>query len=518
MRRPSAPAPGLARGCSAVLAVSLILATAPAATGADDHYKCWKVKDSSRFTATMELAVLHPDLDLDPACKVVGRARIYCAPAEATVTDSSDPGAVLDLPGQGLTDDRLCYKLKCPRGARPGDVDVLDPFGDHRLRGLRPVMVCTNAATLGDLSYIGAFRVPAAEFGISSLNYSEGPIAYDAADDSVYLVGHTYQQAVIEFAVPTLVGGSMLGDLAMAATPLQTFTSMLDRPPYQDADNILNRIGGLALVPTGGGASALLVNAYEYYDAPGDNWLTTMVVSDADDMADADVGGFHAFAGGAGHTSGWMSPVPAQWQGALGGPWITGASSGIPIIGRTSVGPSAFAFDPADVVAATASAGAAALPTVRLLDYSLAEPLHADLSNSGLDNTLWTHLSRATYGVVIPATRTYLAIGYSGGHASGVGYKITQDNGNLCGGYCAYEADDYVEDFVRVRSGEIAASAVRPYAWGAFPVPFATNEIGGGSFDEATGHLFLTLQRADDGQGTYANPPLVAVWQLAPAP
>jgi hypothetical protein len=46
------------------------------------------------------------------------------------------------------------------------------------------------------------------------------------------------------------------------------------------------------------------------------------------------------------------------------------------------------------------------------------------------------------YGVLLPDTRTYLVVGSSAGHRSGIGYKITQDDDTECGGYCAYSADD----------------------------------------------------------------------------
>jgi hypothetical protein len=52
------------------------------------------------------------------------------------------------------------------------------------------------------------------------------------------------------------------------------------------------------------------------------------------------------------------------------------------------------------------------------------------------------------------------------------------------------------------------------YDYGRFPTPIAgteQNAIGGGTFDPESGLLYLTIQRADRLQGTYANPPLVIV-------
>ncbi|MBN1515117.1 hypothetical protein JXA32_00970 [Candidatus Sumerlaeota bacterium] len=374
--------------------------------------------------------------------------------------------------------------------------------------------------TINDVRYIGAFRLPEDTFGVSSLNYSQGPMAYYPSHHSILIVGHTYEQAIAEFAIPRLVKSTNIEDLNMASAPLQFFSSVIDRASNGNPQ-ALDSIGGM-LVFDGPDGPQLLVNAYEYYDAPGDNTQTTLIVRDADDLASCAVDGFYSFQGGAGHTSGWISPVPPEWIPEIGASYITGQSSGIPIISRCSVGPSAFAFDPAEIIGADSTT--ATISTIKLLDFSLDHPLHDDLYNSSGTNDLWTHLSRVTYGLIVPGTRTYITFGYSGGHVSGVCYKCTQDDGNLCGGYCAYEADDYyqycwlwdVNDLIKVRQGRINSYDVRPYEYGKFPTPFecSTHEIGGGAYDVESGKLYLTIQRADSEQGTYSNPPIVVVFRF----
>lgn len=364
--------------------------------------------------------------------------------------------------------------------------------------------------------YEGAFRLPADEFGISSLNYSEGPIALNPVNQSLFIVGHSHHQAIAEFRIPALVKSDQLGDLNRADPPLQPFYALLDRTTN---DQALDRIGGMLLLDTSDGMR-LMVNAYEYYDAAGDNTQTSLMVNDAAQLGASVVDGFYTFEGGAGHTSGWMSPIPATWQPLLGGTHLTGQSSGIPIISRTSVGPSAFAFDPSKVTTASQM-----IETTRLLDFSLNQPLHDDLENASRSNKIWTHLSRAVYGVIVPGSRTYVTVGYSGGHESGVCYKCTQNNGNLCGGYCAPDAADYgayywlwdVNDLVEVKEGRLSGDAVRPYAFGELEMPFRAGEpqIGGGAFDPQSGLLYLTLQKADTQAGTYANPPVVLAYRFA---
>lgn len=366
------------------------------------------------------------------------------------------------------------------------------------------------------LRFAGAFRLPASTFGASSLNYSEGPI--EVAGSSLFLVGHSHDQAIAEFTLPELGESESLSELPFAESPTQPFATVLDRAP-SDPDG-LNRIGGLEWVP-GPDGPALLVSAYEYYDAPADNRRTTLIVRDPTDLAGSPVDGFLELEGGA-HLSGWMTPLPEEWADLFGAPMLAGSSSGIPIIGRASVGPSAFAFDPAHLFAATDPA--IPIPTRRLLDYDLSNPLHDDLDNGSGTNDLWTHLSRAVYGFVVPGTRTYLTVGHSGGHGpGGVCYKcVPVGREQPCGGYCARDPDDQgryywafdLLDLLAASRGESAPESIRPYAYGTFQLPFAGSELGGGSYDAERGLLYLTLQRADLEQGIYANPPLVVAFEV----
>ncbi len=371
---------------------------------------------------------------------------------------------------------------------------------------------------LSDINYKGAFRLPASTHGSSSLNYSQGPLEYNGKNHSLFIVGHAHHQNIAEFSIPGIVKSTNLTELNMANAPIQEFTPILDRATGGNPQT-LDRIGGMEFINTGS-VPQLLINAYEYYDAPGDNTQTTLIARNSDSLATSTMDGYYTFEGGAGHTSGWISPIPPEWKTVLDGSHITGQSSGIPIISRTSVGPSAFSFDPTNLAGATSISET--VPTTKLLDFSLDNPLHTDLSNSTGTNDIWTHLSRVVYGMIVPGTRTYLTIGQSGGHASGVCYKCTQNNGNLCGGYCANDAEDYyhyywlwdVNDMVAVKNGQKNSYDVRPYAYGEFPTPFATNSFGGGTFDPDSNTLYLTVQKADRQQGTYSNPPVVVTFSF----
>ena len=368
--------------------------------------------------------------------------------------------------------------------------------------------------TIDDLQYEGAFRLSAQDHGASSLNYNTGPIAFHAANQSLFIAGHNHHNALAEFPIVELRGGTQLNQLAMSEAPTQDFSRVLER--VAENPQGLDKIGGLYVYDTGTGPE-LLVNAYEYYDAPADNTHTSFVVRNANALSTSPVDGFFSLVGAA-HASGWFSEIPAPWQAALGGTHLTGASSGPPINARFTQGPSAFVFDPSAFHAPTPGV----IPTTPLLDFSLEFPLHEDHNNETLANDLWTNLSQAVYGMIVPGTRTYLTVGHSGGHRTGVCYKCTPDDGVECPGYCAPDTSDYdhyywlwdVEEMIAVRNGERAAHSLRPYEYGALHVPFETRQLGGGTYARESGLLYLTVQRADLEQGPYFNPPVVVAYSF----
>lgn len=366
---------------------------------------------------------------------------------------------------------------------------------------------------LDDFVFDGGFRIPAGDFGESHANYAAGPIAYNASRDSLFIVGFAQVHPLAEFAIPGIVKSDDLDALPLADSPLQGFTTILDDVAGGNPQD-LDTISGMGCFE-GPNGTELIVNALEYYDAPADNTLTTLVVRDASNIGGTKAGWFSF--GGRAHASGWISEVPSEHRAALGGPFITGGSSGTPIISRHSVGPTAFVFDPADLAGAGGQ-----VPTAALLDFDLALPLADDLSNDSGENDLWTHLSHAAYGFIAPGTRTYVTLGNSGGHESGVCYKCTPVGATAeCGGYCARNADDNynfywlfdVDDLVAVKNGEKAPHEVRPYEHGKFPSPFGGTLLGG-AFDAVSGRLYLNFVYADDSQGEYDRPPLILAFSI----
>lgn len=202
-----------------------------------------------------------------------------------------------------------------------------------------------------------------------------------------------------------------------------------------------------------------------------------------------------------------MSSVPAEWRHALGGPLLTGWAANTSIASRHSVGPSMFTLDPDDL-----SGDAVTDPTIDTrvhMDFPYAG--RQWLAPDALDtrkvsaSPFWNHLSKARFGFIAPGTSTFVVVDNPGRVESGIGYKITQDDGNVCRGYCAYAADDESNAYWLFDVNDIRAAhdvhLPRPYASGSWSLPFdedGLHPIIGGTFDSATSTLYLAL--GDAGQ------------------
>lgn len=373
------------------------------------------------------------------------------------------------------------------------------------------------------LQYIGGFRVPRGENGVSSIAYSQGPITLGANGESLYVTGSVRDQSVAEITIPALVNSMNIENMNTASW-VQPFSLALERAQTGNPQNV-DRIGGMELVD-----GRLLVNGYEYYDADVSVSHTTLVMSNAANLGGSTVHGFYSLQGGA-HASQWISPIPQEWQSHLGGTHLAGSSSELAIATRSTIGPSAFAFNPVGSGMGTASPGS--ISTVALQDFDMDHPLgsyereievYRDyMYNTDRTNKLWTYLSTVGYGFIVPGTRTFLTIGSNGGLESGIGYKITQNNGDVCGGPCAYDAEDYynyywlwdMNDWLEVRNGTRQPHEIMPYAHGKFVDGYPQtgfDRIYGGTYDYSRGILYLALSRGDYTGG--APYPLIVAFQI----
>jgi len=398
----------------------------------------------------------------------------------------------------------------------PGVDSVDAPIGNDSGDSAAPAdtqVIPEGLASIRDLAYLGAFRVSSEDFGASSTNYAVGALGYNPKNHSIFLAGHSRENAIAEFAIPELGLQTDVSDLPLVTAPLQDFTRLLGASPNGNPEDI-DRVTGMLWVD-----GELLINAERWYDAAGDNVDTTLVVRDADDLAGTVDGYFEL--GGAAEAGGYMSLIPAAWQTALGGETLTGWSSVYSINSRYSIGPTLFVFDRADILNATAGAeGPVSTTALMNFPYSSGEYIDPEAmsSDEGSASPMWTQLSSGVYGFIIPGTRTFAVFGSSGGVDSGIGYKITQDTGNLCGGYCSYAADDNYNYYWFFDLDEIVgattASEPRPYAYGRWDVPFdesGSHLIIGGTFNTKDNVLYLALDTAGR-VGDYDRPPLIVAF------
>ncbi len=366
--------------------------------------------------------------------------------------------------------------------------------------------------------YQGSFRISSETFGESNVNYAIGTLAYNSDKHSLFIAGHAQHNAIGEFPIPELTVQNDVNDFNVANSALQDFRNILSAGSTGNPEGI-DRVTGLYYKN-----GQLIVNAETWYDAPGDNSDTTLVVRDANNLATSSVEGYFELEGAA-RAGGYISEVPPEWQDRIGSTHITGWSSVYSIISRYSLGPSMYSFDINQLLDTSLSFNEN-VPTTALMSfpYSGGEYLDegAELMNTGSSaSDLWNSLSNGVYGFIIPGTNTFAVIGSSSGIVGGIGYKITQDNGNLCGGPCPYISSEVYNYYWFFDVEEIlAASRVsepRPYAYGKWSLPFDDNgshSIIGASYDSENNMLYIALQNAGR-VATYDRPPLIHGYSIS---
>ena len=185
------------------------------------------------------------------------------------------------------------------------------------------------------LVYLGSFKVPS---GIHSgghanagFEYGGTALAFNPLRNSLFLVGHDWDQFTAEISIPSLGG---------TATLLQP---LVDASEGKNVGAGTTKVGG-NLVYNG----KLYFTKYLYYDASGSQTLSHFIRPLDLSVKGQVMGPFRVGSLGAGFYSGYFGLIPAEWQSALGGPVLT-ANCCLSIISRTSFGPAAFAIDPANI-------------------------------------------------------------------------------------------------------------------------------------------------------------------------
>lgn len=365
-------------------------------------------------------------------------------------------------------------------------------------------------ATL-DIEYLGAFRVEAD--GESTSDYAVGTLGFNPDNNSIYMAGHSRDNAIAEFEIPTSLSFELQAADIPEAAVLQSYVKVLNK---KEVGNTTNKINGMLYLDQN-----LLVSSEIWYDGPANNLDNLQVFANAQYISSSSYKGMLQVEGAA-KAAGYMFKVPNELTEKLGAEYMIGWASNYSIRSRYSQGPSIYRFSPTD-----------AIDAVPALDRNIeAKPLMVfpfgegkELNDRYIDSStflspLWGDLARAKYGFIIPGTTYFLAVGQHSGLHSGIGYKITQDNGRLCGGPCAYESKDIYNYFWIFDVNDMLEAEdpwlVSPVSYGKWSHPYdnsGARGILGGAYDDDNSILYLTLEKA--GQvGTYDRAPLILSYQI----
>ena len=123
-------------------AVVVLSAAAADAQPTFDHLKCHKIKDPHKLKGTFDPSPALQPAFADQGCKI-GRGKLFCAPVEKNNVQTKPAPQFPALGGQDLTNDFICYKIKCP--SFPPDTAVTDQFASRTLFKMKAQLLCVPA-------------------------------------------------------------------------------------------------------------------------------------------------------------------------------------------------------------------------------------------------------------------------------------------------------------------------------------------------------------------------------------
>lgn len=361
------------------------------------------------------------------------------------------------------------------------------------------------------LTYLGAFAFP--NDG-NDYQYGGTSIGFNPVNNSLFARGHDWYQLVGEISIPPPLITTDASALPRAIS-LQNLTDV--------TEGHLNNVGPGGSVITGckvGGLLAygdrLIGTSYAYYDAGGSarrsHFTSSLDLAQTGDFAGMyTVGTYNP-----GFVAGGMALVPPEWRTSLGGPVLTGLD-GVPIVSRTSYGPTTTVFDPAQLGTVEPAPG-------RLLVGYTYE--HSTLGTWGNSTEINPQFNQAagSSGLVFPfGSDSVLFFGSSGIGVPHYGQGTSDPSLHLqpvpgtngaviyvydpaSGGkgchaypYVAYVWAYRAQDLARVAAGSAQPWEMVPYAMWTLDLPFGPeggDSIAGAAYDPATHRIFLCQYNA----------------------
>lgn len=344
-----------------------------------------------------------------------------------------------------------------------------------------------------DLIYQGAFRVPQGTTETNTFNYGGTSLAFNPANNSLFMTGHDWHQYSAEIKIPTIVNSTNINSLS-TATILQSFKDPTENKlgSINPSDPNSKKVGG-HLVYNG----KLYVTGYSYYDGASTqstshfarplNLSTTGQV-----QGSVKVGNQYP-----GFVSGYMAQIPSEWQALFGGPALTG-NCGLAIASIQSNGPAASVFDPTKI------GQVSPVPATSVVGY----PYGHQLGPGEATTNPYYNLTTKIRGIVFPVgTRSVLFFGRHGvgTYCYGTGTECNDPADDSKGTHAypykyqvwAYDAND----LLAVKNGTKQQYTIQPYAIWNFNLPFESTGdqhlIGGAAYDAQTNTIYISQQCSD---------------------
>ena len=372
----------------------------------------------------------------------------------------------------------------------------------------------------GDLSYIGAFRLPRAASNGDDLSFGGRPFTYNPARNSLF-VGSA-KGRISEVTIPTLVSSTNINSMFFSSYA-QGLADPMEGNLWQVASS------GAAIQGLLVDGDRMVGTAAIYYDAQNTQRVSHYARSTS--LSAASFQGMSSVwqADLTGYVSGYLGTVPPEWQAKLGGRAITGQCC-TPIAWKTSWGPAAFAINPGDISVKSLA------PATPLLYYNADHPTLGQWSASG---TIYGATARMDGVVLIAGTRTALFFGSIGAgepcYGNGTNIQSLHNTPSPDGTLWCYDptstdkgshAFPYryqiwaydMNDFAAVKEGRKKPWEVLPYGVWPFslPTPEIHQRLGGVAYDAQRQVLYISQMMAD--ADTFANRALIHALKINGAP
>lgn len=382
--------------------------------------------------------------------------------------------------------------------------------------------------TEADFIYLGAFKLPAGDWGDSRFAYGGQAGAFyaggdpgsdDGFDGSLFVSGHPVRNpGVAEVSIPAPVSHDGTTENLPVADVLRPFTDIT-------AGRGLSSVGGTEAGGSGGGGSyrysglevietaagPRLVWTIWQYQNNSNNVVPGHGHSSVDLRSPDPEGPWFLGDYDARQTAGYIFDVPSAYadEHLDGYRLLTGLKDGS-AGGETSFGPPFFAFD--------APAEAAEGDSVEALLLAFYDGEHQALEDFGRADTAggaeWITTSAGANAIVVVGTRGL------GEYQNGPPRE--SDCGTSSGGHAGpyeprvlfYDTDDIAD----LASGELEAWQLEPYrSWNPaeFLIPTCEWELTSVSFDPGSGRLYIIQREADLSQSEFSPVPVVHVFSLS---